>query len=503
MPFGRWPSLLLCAFLAASCARLRNSSLADAAQDSGIHTDQLLHDSRPPPDQRARLDGAMPTDLAVAPDMASGTPLHIFTRGGTGTDRALAVALDAQGNVYITGTFDAPLSLDPSTEIPTKGLTDVFAASFTSQGAHRWSRSFGSVGVDRPTALLISGSELIVTGLSDGALDVGGTVGTVAGYGAADAFIVALATSNGTPSWGKLFGGPGVDVAHAATLSPSGQIIIGGSFSGTASFGGGNLSVPGTDGFIVRMQPGGGVSGVSGLGGDGAVVRGLAHDGTLLYATGSFPATLTLGGISAVSTGGLDIFVVAYDAQQKALWLETFGSAGDDQAVAIAVGPKTLPTPSAGPVIVGLVGGPLVLDGRTFPYSGANDALLVALSEKGAHRWSRSFGSYGADGLAAVTVDSLGRVYSAGSFSAKVDPGGGPLTSSGARDVLVGCHRYSDGAHLWSRGFGGTLDDRGDGIAWQSGRLVVVGSFAGTVDFGGGLRTSQGAADLFWLALAP
>jgi hypothetical protein len=44
----------------------------------------------------------------------------------------------------------------------------------------------------------------------------------------------------------------------------------------------------------------------------------------------------------------------------------------------------------------------------------------------------------------------------------------------------------ANGAHMWSKRYGGPLADRGHAIAMRSmGELYITGYFAGTVDFGG------------------
>jgi hypothetical protein len=98
----------------------------------------------------------------------------------------------------------------------------------------------------------------------------------------------------------------------------------------------------------------------------------------------------------------------------------------------------------------------------------------------------------------AVARDDSGNIFVTGTFTGTVDFGGGALTSNGAMDVFVA--KYSStGVHQWSRSFGGGgSGDSGNGIAVDgSGNVYVVGSFAGTANLGGGAMTSAGVEDIF------
>ncbi|HXU12772.1 MAG TPA: nucleotide-binding protein, partial [Candidatus Binatia bacterium] len=77
------------------------------------------------------------------------------------------------------------------------------------------------------------------------------------------------------------------------------------------------------------------------------------------------------------------------------------------------------------------------------------------------------------------------------------------LTSLGTQDIFVA--KYSAaGANLWARRFGGLHTETSLDIASDpGGSPYVTGYFWGDVDFGKGLLTSAGAADIFLLKLAP
>ena len=117
----------------------------------------------------------------------------------------------------------------------------------------------------------------------------------------------------------------------------------------------------------------------------------------------------------------------------------------------------------------------------------------AAAGGTGSHLWSQDFGGSGLSSSAVslgVAVDNLGEIVIAGYMQGSVDLGTGLVTSAGAGDIFVA--KYSaGGVPLWSRRVGSNLDDRAQGVAVDgSGNVFVIGTFQGTVDFGGGAVTS-------------
>ncbi|HEU5154819.1 MAG TPA: PKD domain-containing protein [Gemmatimonadales bacterium] len=132
----------------------------------------------------------------------------------------------------------------------------------------------------------------------------------------------------------------------------------------------------------------------------------------------------------------------------------------------------------------------------------ASDTAFVTVqtASSGQHLWSmRLGGSTLSDSVIvnAVAADGSGNVFIAGQLEGRVNVGSAALTSSGDRDVLIAKYS-SSGAYQWSKRFGSTGSDIGYGIGVDSsGNIVVIGQFAGTVDFGGGGLTSAGGTDIF------
>jgi hypothetical protein len=123
-------------------------------------------------------------------------------------------------------------------------------------------------------------------------------------------------------------------------------------------------------------------------------------------------------------------------------------------------------------------------------------------------QWSKSFGGGDPQGqyVQWLTVDGAGNILITGSFAGAVDFGGGVLTSAGGNDAFVAKFDAA-GNHLWSKRFGAVQEQSGRSVtADAGGNVYVTGNFIGTVDFGGGAVTSKACCffeDMFVMKLDP
>src|SRR5205823_12297238 len=88
-----------------------------------------------------------------------------------------------------------------------------------------------------------------------------------------------------------------------------------------------------------------------------------------------------------------------------------------------------------------------------------------------------------------------------GTAAGTVNFGGGPITANGYTIVVA---KFSPaGGHLWSRGFGDSFSNSGNGVAVDpSGNIAVTGAFSGPADFGRGAPFSAGVGG-FLAKLSP
>jgi outer membrane protein assembly factor BamB len=112
--------------------------------------------------------------------------------------------------------------------------------------------------------------------------------------------------------------------------------------------------------------------------------------------------------------------------------------------------------------------------------------FLAKLDASGSPLWSKSFGDMENQQGAGMTVDSAGNVLIAGTFASTVNFGGSTLVASGNDNDIFVAKLDANGEHLWSNRFGDSSDQFGASIAVDSaGNVLLTGSFTGSVSFGG------------------
>lgn len=161
--------------------------------------------------------------------------------GGPAFDHGLGVAVDTNRHVYVTGRFG--IGTGPF------GATDAFLVSFDSDGAYRWDRTFGDSGrdvaVDAAGHVLVAG-DFVSTDFGGGSRGGRSTSAFVASYRA-----------DGSYRWDDTAAPTsGLSVATAVASAPSGDVVFGGWFTGTADFGGGERSAGTLGSFLVRLRCG-------------------------------------------------------------------------------------------------------------------------------------------------------------------------------------------------------------------------------------------------------
>jgi hypothetical protein len=404
----------------------------------------------------SNLTSAGGLDVFVTKQNSQGELLWAVRAGGTQDIQATSIAVDATGNVYVTGYFSGTADFDP-----------------------------------RPTDVL--------------------NLTAVAG----DVFVWKLSPA-GAVVWAKRAGGSGFDSGSSLAIDSAGDVYVTGQFIGTAEFNDGGISStltsegPAADVFVWKMTSAGVIQVIVRLGGTGtdrSVDIGLDSAGSL-YVTGNFQGTADFdpsAGTSAnlTAVGSHDVFVVKL-RNFVVQWAKRAGGSSFDNGTSIDFD-------SSGNVYVtGNFEGPANFTSNgnsiTLSSAGQDEVFVWKLNPtNGDGVWAKSAGSSGLDGGRAVTVDSSDNVYVTGYFSgtADFDPDGSSanLTAVGSIDVFV-WKLSTAGALVWARQ--ARASDFSDGTSIDSdssGDVYVAGSFVGTADFDPNENvsnlTSAGSEDAF------
>ncbi len=224
---------------------------ADASQDRPVDVPQVA--DKQVTDKQVtdkQVTDKQVTDKQVAPldqqqPDAGGSFKLAWSRraGGSGYDYGKGVAVDGAGNVYVTGQMASAVDLGGGM-LPHKGGNDVYVASFSNSGAHRWSRSFGSTGTEFVDGLAANkaGPGVYVSGGFSSTMVVGAQ--TLVSKGQRDVFLAAFNGSNGASSWARAFGGAtGFDTGRGVTTDSAGNVYLVGEYQGSIAVG--STTLPG------------------------------------------------------------------------------------------------------------------------------------------------------------------------------------------------------------------------------------------------------------------
>jgi hypothetical protein len=414
-----------------------------------------------------------------------------------------AVAEDASGKVYVTGSLVGTANFNPggTTNLTSAGSRDVFLAKYAKSGALVWAKDLPGANastVAQGAAIVVDTSgNVTIAGTFTGTVNFdpnGGTTSATAA-GRNDVFVARYA-ANGNLVWAKDIPGSSgsYDQAYSLALDGSGDVAVAGSFQGTATFGTTTLTAGGYfDSFVAVLNPSGQftwASGTSGSGSSNAQAAGVTYDGSGdVISTGLYSGTVNFnpgpGATNLTSAGSNDVFVQKLDPTGKLVWAEGFGSYDVDQGNGVAAD-------SAGNVYV--TG--MFADTVNFnPGPGTNnltagglfDGFLLKLNSAGQYVWADDFAlsNYRSAQPTGVGLDGLGHVVVAGLYQGTMTfPGGSSLTSAGDFDAFAAAFDTS-GNYVAGRSLGGANFDAASGVGVNANGLVAVtGRYTGPATFG-------------------
>src|SRR5438309_5002686 len=348
--------------------------------------------------------------------------------GGAAVDQGFGVAIDAVGNAYVTGataSTNFPVSATPF-QRGRGALTDAFVVKVDPSGVVVYSTYLGGAGVDAGHAIAVDANgNAYVTGTTTSAdfPIVGPFQPTL--QGGQDAFVTKLSVDGGSLVYSTFLGGDGDDLAFGIALDAGGAAYVTGSTT-SSTFPNNNAVIclgsrsGASDAFVAKVDVTGSSLGYCAFVGGSADETGsaIAADGAgnawIVGSTTSDDLPV-VGGLQTQSGGGTDAFVANLDTTGAVVYLTYLGGSGDDDATAVAVdaGRNAYVTCSTtSPNFPGAGGFQAVLAGGT-------DAFVTKLSPTGdALVFSTYLGGFGNDVGNAIAVNPVdGSVYVAGSTS--------------------------------------------------------------------------------------
>jgi uncharacterized delta-60 repeat protein len=368
------------------------------------------------------------SDFATVKYNSSGTELWVarYNGSGNGDDRATALAVDASGNVYVTGTsYGSGTSYDYAT------------VKYNSSGTELWVARYNGPGniIDRANALAVDESgNVYVTGGSDGS-------------GTSYDYATVKYNSSGTELWVARYNGPGNgdDYATALAVDASGNVYVTGwsDGSGTYSdFATVKYNSSGTELWVARYNG-------PGNGDDRATALAVDASGNV-YVTGESESSGTYS----------DYATVKYNSSGTELWVSRYNGPenGDDYATALAVDAS----------------GNVYVTGWSDGSGTYRDYATVKYNSSGTELWVARYNGPGNsdDYATALAIDASGNVYVTGES----------VGSGTSRDYATVKYN-SSGTELWVARYNGPGNSHDSATALavdESGNVYVTGESVGS-----------------------
>jgi gliding motility-associated-like protein len=345
--------------------------------------------------------------------------------GGSGSDQGLAVATDAQGNVYLGGATDSPGMASGGFQGSLGGGKDAFLVKFDPAGNRLWATYYGGMNGEIYTSLgdyalsvaTDNAGNVFLSGLtySPNNIASGGFQNTHGG-GVIDAFLVKFDAA-GNRLWGTYYGGTGDDRGNEVTADATGNVYLAGQ-------------------------------------------------------TNSANA-MASGGFQNTFGGAIDAYLAKFDANGNRLWATYYGNVNDDYGFGLSADPF----------------GNIYLAGQTTSTSGIAsggfqnslagdwDIYLAKFGPAGNRLWATYYGGVSKEEhFGGIATDPSGNVYLGGDTHSPTN-----IASNGFQNNLVGGENEfiagfnTSGLRLCATYFGVNDDENGHIAADAFGNIYLSG----------------------------
>jgi hypothetical protein len=425
--------------------------------------------------------------------------------GNTGDDKSYSITLDDSGNVYTTGHFQGTVDFDPGVgvyNLISVGNQNVYISKLDSAGNFLWVKQIGAV--NSYSIDLDAQRNIYITGTFQGTADFNPGVGTynLTSIAFQDIFVSKL-NSFGNFVWAKQISGVTSNSSSALTVDALGNVYSTGMFFATTDFDPGigtyNLiSAGSSDIYISKLDSSGNFIWAKQIGGtlqDYAKSVALDTIGNL-YITGDFEGIVDFDPGAAIynfTAAQVDVFISKLDASGNFVWAKQIGGANLDYCNSVIV------APSGNIYCTGQFSGTADFNPGvgTYNLSGNSDIFILKLNVAGNFVWAKAMIGVmgGTDDIGiSIALDTIENVYTTGRFNSLTvdfDPGVGNynFTNAGSPEYDSYISKLDSlGNFVWAKQIGGGLDGGGDD--WSTsltlddfGNVYTTGYFWDTTDF--------------------
>ncbi|MDD3875736.1 MAG: T9SS type A sorting domain-containing protein [Bacteroidales bacterium] len=381
-------------------------------------------------------------DIFIAKYNPSGTVLWAKKAGGTSNEESLALAVDNEGNCFITGFFSGTATFGTGTNLTSTQAKDIFIAKYNgTNGNLIWAKKVGVNGDAEGAGIVVDNlGNCYISGYFRNTATFKSTNPTItlsSSNGSLDAF-VAKYDASGVALWAKKSGGANLDRAYGIAIDSDENLITTGYYEGTGTFGSTQLTSNGDgDGFVAKYNNSGTLIWAESMGGlysDWGIALTTDTNKTI-YVTGRFEVAADFDTISLTSNGGHDIFVSKISSDGHFIYAKNFGGSYIDF-------PQSITTSNYfdAVYISGAYSISAQFDNKQVnSLTNSQDVFLARLDTNGFCEWVLDGGGAYDDVANDVCVDKYGNIFSAGYFyNSQVSFGNLAVSGYGEYDVFFG-----------------------------------------------------------------
>ncbi len=359
-------------------------------------------------------------DLYLVKYDSIGNVVWAKSAGGANDEYANSVAVDTSGNIYVIGSYSSSTMVIGGTTLTNAGGYDVFLLKYDPSGSVVWAKSFGSSGNDegRGVAVDASGNLLVTGGYLSATLTWGATVLTNVSSGSADVFLAKL-TPDGSVVWAKSAGGSGYDDALSVAVDNQRNVFVTGYYySPTMTFSPIAVTNAGHDDmYLVKYDSTGTIVWATSVGDTGyeyGTSVAIDPSGNVLVGGGFSSPSVHIGTTTLTSMGNSDAFVAKYNNSGTAIWANSAGGTNLEHTNCIAV------DNTGGVYLTGyFYSGTLDAGSATVTNSasGTPDIFLVKYAATGVVQWGTGYGGSSDDRCNSVATGLGGQIYIGGYYT--------------------------------------------------------------------------------------
>lgn len=410
-------------------------------------------------------------------------------------DSPVDMAIDAQNNLYLTGTFADTIE---TPFLAPNGQQDVFVAKYSSGGSLQWISKVGSNGYDAVSSIALDAqANSYLAGSTNDTLII--QTDSIKTKNTADSeLFLAKLDANGTPQWLRHIGTTSAGAIADIQTDPLGNSYVLGYFQDTLIFNTDSLVSAGqSDMFMAKYDTNGNLLWKTQAGGTKTDLPwALALDSeNNLYLSGNFSGTTLFGSTLLEAADTYDNFIAKYDSNGSPIWAKQLHSTA-------FIGNQIVASANGNVYVGGNFDNATNFETENLTPVSGSDILIAQYTADGTLNWLKTFGdTNGYTTLNSLATDANNNLYANGWFASTLSFGVHTLQSAGNEDGFI-AKISPEGSALWAINYGGSTYDQANTLAvGNNGFCYSAGAITDSLVIGNQTINTLGSLDVILMQI--